>query len=360
MTGTQQRVATRDGSRLADWQGMFAYHDESRWNTLLLGPLWECAEAAEQAGCQFRLTREWQRGPHLRLGVRGPVDAAATVREQIDRRLHELLRSTPSTRTVTLADVRDRAQQAADRAGVELCEDWLADNSLTWTAGPPEGTWGTDPEVRALLEEFHYAASVPALRLLRAAPADRLGSALADLMAVTAQEFGRGGLVSAALSFRSHAEAYLNLEAAPDARAAWDAAARRSAPALRRRLLAVAAGTDRPGYVRDWLEAITPVVRAARQAQSRGEFALPAVADGFSAELTGRSAFHRDLAGSARWEEVRSSDWFQTYRFAISLLYLQLSRMGVGPVGRYRLCHLLATALTESEDPTTTTEGGDR
>ncbi|MCS0636093.1 hypothetical protein NX801_10545 [Streptomyces sp. LP05-1] len=360
MTGTQQRVATRDGSRTADWQGMFAYHDESRWNALLLGPVWECAEIAERAGCQFRLTREWQRGPHLRLGVRGPLGAAATVRERIDRRLHELLHSTPSARTVTLADVRDRAQRAADRAGVELREDWLADNSLTWTAGAAaDGTWGTEPEVRALLEDFHYAASVPALRLLRAAPADRLGPALVDLMAVTAQEFGRGGLVSAALSFRSHAEAYLNLEAAPDVRAAWDAAARRSEPALRRRLLAVAAGPDRPGYVRDWLDAITPMVRAARQAQSRGEFALPAVADGFSAELTGRSAFHRELAGSARWEEVRSSDWFQTYRFAISLLYLQLSRMGVGAAGRYRLCHLLATALAESENPTTT-EGGDR
>ncbi|MEV4616724.1 lantibiotic dehydratase C-terminal domain-containing protein [Kitasatospora sp. NPDC049258] len=360
MSAAQQQVVTRIGRPVVDWKGLLAYHDESRWNALLLGPLWECAEAAEQAGCQFRLTREWQRGPHLRLGVRGPVEAAAEARARIDQRLHGILRSSPSARTMTLVDVRDRAQQAADRAGVELREDWLADNSLTWTAGAPDGTWGTDPGVRALLEDFHYAASVPALRLMRAAPEARLGPAFADLMAVTAQEFGRGGLASAAMSFRSHAEAYLNLEAAPDVRAAWDNAARRSAPALRRRLLAVAAGPDRPAYVRDWLEAVTPVVRAAQQAQSRGEFALPAVAGGFSADLTDRSAFHRELAGSARWEDVRSSDWFQIYRFAISLLYLQLSRMGVAPVGRYRLCHLLATALTRSEEPTTTIEGGDR
>lgn len=355
MSGAQKQAVTLAGRDVADWQGLFAYHEEDRWNALLLGPFRECAQLAEAAGCRFRLTREWQRGPHLRLGVRGPAEAAATVRAQIDQRLHEVLHSSPSTRTVTFAEVRDRAQQIADRAGVELRQDWLADNSLTWTAG----TGIAEPGMQALLEDFHYAATVPALRLLSAAPPDRLGPACADLMAVTAQEFGRGGLASAALSFRSHAEAYLNLEAATDVRAVWDAAAHRSAPALRRRLHTVAAGPDRPAYARDWLAAITPVVRAAQQAQGRGELVLPTMADGFSTDLTERSPFHRALAGSAGWEDVRTSDWFVLYRFAINLLYLQLSRLGLGAVGRYRLCHLVAVALEEHEDPTTTTEGDD-
>jgi hypothetical protein len=359
VTGAHEQAATLTGREVADWQGLFAYHEEGRWSALLQGPLWECAQAAGAAGCQFRLTREWQQGPHLRLGVRGPAEAAATVRAQIDQLLHEVLRSSPSTRTVTLADVRGRAQQIADRAGVELRQNWLADNSLTWTAGGATGAGTAEPTMQGLLEDFHYAATVPALRLLRAAPGERLGPACADLMAVTAQEFGRGGLTSAALSFRSHAEAYLNLEAAADVRAAWDADARRSASALRRRLLAVAVGPDRPAYARDWLEAITPVVRAAQQAQRRGEFALPTTPEGFSTDLTERSVFHRELAGSTGWEELRTSDWFTIYRFAINLLYLQLSRLGVGPVGRYRLCHLLATALAEREDLTTTTEEGD-
>lgn len=359
MSGAQEQAVTLAGREVADWQGLFAYHEEDRWNALLLGPLWECAQLAEAAGCRFRLTREWQRGPHLRLGVRGRAEAAATVRAQIDERLHEVLRSTPSTRTVTLAEVRDRAQQIADRAGVELRQDWLADNSLTWTAGDVAGAGGAKPTLQALLEDFHYAATLPALRLLRAAPAERLGPACADLMAVTAQEFGRGGLASAALSFRSHAEAYLNLEAPADLRAVWDAAARRSAPALRRRLHTVAVGPDMPAYARDWLAAITPVVRAAQQAQRRDELALPTTVGGFSGDLTERSPFHRALAGSAGWEELSTSDWFVIYRFAISLLYLQLSRLGVGPVGRYRLCHLVATALDEREDPTKTTEEGD-
>ncbi|GCB51571.1 lantibiotic dehydratase C-terminal domain-containing protein [Streptomyces sp. NL15-2K] len=340
----------------ADWQGLFAYHEEDRWNALLLGPLWECARTAEAAGCRFRLTREWQRGPHLRLGVRGPVEAAATVRAEIDQRLHEVLRSSPSTRSLTFADVRDRARWIADRAGIEPRQDWLADNSLTWTAGGETGTRDAEATMRALLEDFHYAATVPALRLLRAAPGARLGPACADLMAVTAQEFGRGRLASAALSFRSHAEAHLNLDAATDVRAAWDADARRSAPALRRRLRAVALGPDRPAYARDWLAAITPVARAAERAQRRGELVMPTMAKGFSAELTDRSAFHRALAGSAPWEDVRASDWFAIYRLAINLLYLQFSRLGVGPSGRYRLCHLVATALDEREDPTATTE----
>jgi hypothetical protein len=291
--------------------------------------------------------------------VRGPVEAAATVRAQIDQRLHAVLRSSPSTRTVTLADVQDRAQQLAVRSAVELRQDWLADNSLTWTSGGVTVAGVAEPRTQALLEDFHYAATVPALRLLRAVPRERIGLTCADLMAVTAQKFGRGGLVSAAMSFRSHAEAYLNLDAAADVRAAWDVDARRSAPALRRRLLAVADGPNVPAHAREWLEAITPVVQAAQQAQNRGELALPTMAQGFSADLTKRSAFHRALAGSAEWEDVRTSDWFLIYRFAISLLYLQLSRLGVDPVGRYRLCHLLATALAECEDPTMTTEEGD-
>ncbi|ANP48385.1 hypothetical protein J2Z21_005946 [Streptomyces griseochromogenes] len=357
MTGARERAVTLVGQEVTDWQGLFAYHAEDRWNALLPGPVLECAELAETAGCRFRVTREWQRGPHLRLGVRGPAEAAATVRERIDGRLHEVLRSSPSTRTVTLDAVRDRAQRIADRAGVELRQDWLADNSLTWTAGAPAGTGTAETVMQGLLEDFHYAASVPALRLLRAAEGNRLGLACADLMAVTAQEFGRGSLASAALSFRSHAEAYLNLEAAADVRTAWDAAARTSAPALRRRLLAVAAGADLPAYARDWLAAVTPLVRAAERARRRGELALPTMAEGFSGDLTERSAFHRALAGSASWDEVRTSDWFEIYRFAINLLYLQMSRLGVGPAGRYRLCHLVATALDEREGKTTAEEG---
>ncbi|MGW1008011.1 lantibiotic dehydratase C-terminal domain-containing protein [Streptomyces sp. NPDC002520] len=359
MSGAQEQTGTLVGREVANWQGLFAYHEEDRWNALLLGPLWECAQLAETAGCRFRLTREWQRGPHLRLGVRGPADAAATVRARIDERLHEVLRTRPSTRIVTLAEVQDRAQRIADRAGVELHQDWLADNSLTWTAQDAAGAGGAEPALQALLENFHYAATVPALRLLRAAPPQRLGPACADLMAVTAQEFGQGGLASAALSFRSHAEAYLNLEAAADLRTVWDAAARRSAPALRRRLHTVAAGPDMPAYARDWLAAITPVVRAAQQAQHRGELALPTAAGGFSGDLTERSPFHRELAASAGWEELSTSDWFAVYRFAINLLYLQLSRLGVPAVARYRLCHLVATALDEREDPTTTTKEGE-
>ncbi|MGY6020848.1 lantibiotic dehydratase C-terminal domain-containing protein [Streptomyces spinosirectus] len=359
MTGAQERAVTLAGPELTDCQGLFAYHAEERWDALLTGPVRECARLAEAAGCRFRVTREWQRGPHLRLGVRGPAAATATVRDQMDEILHQVLRSSPSTRTVTLAEVQDRAQQIAERAGVELRRDWLADNSLTWTTGVPAGTGTAETTLQSLLEDFHYAATVPALRLLSAAPGERLGLACADLMAVTAQEFGRGGLVTAALSFRSHAEAYLNLEAAPDERAAWDASARTSAPALRRRLLAVAEGPDRPAYARDWLELITPLVRAAERAQRRGELALPTLAEGFGTDLTERSAFHRGLAGSSSWEEVRTSDWFVIYRFAINLLYLQLSRLGVKPVGRYRLCHLVATALDERHVPTTTAEEGD-
>ncbi|MEU2058301.1 lantibiotic dehydratase C-terminal domain-containing protein [Streptomyces bungoensis] len=357
MTGARGQAGTLAGRDVTEQRALFAYHAEDRWNGLLAGPLLECAELAEAAGCRFRVTREWQRGPHLSLGVRGPAEATATVRARIDGRLHEVLRSSPSTRTVTLAQVRDRAQLIADRSGVELRQDWLADNSLTWTDADAEGPDGTDAALRALLEDFHYAATVPALRLLRAAPAERLGPACTDLMAATAEEFGRDGLVAAATSFRSHAEAYLNLEATPEVRAAWDAAARRAAPALRRRLFAVATGPDRPAYVRDWIGAITPVVRAAELAQKRGEFALPAMAEGFTAELTGRSAFHRALVGSAAWEDVRTSDWFAVYRFAVNLLYLQLSRLGVAPAGRYRLCHLVATALDAREEPTTAEEG---
>jgi Lantibiotic biosynthesis dehydratase C-term len=332
------------GSNYA-WHGLFAYHAEDRWDGLMRSVLAACAEDAARTGCEFRLTREWQRGPHLHVGVRGAADDAATARELVSARLSEVLRDHPSTRALKLEAVRDQVERLAASSGAPVRTDWLADNTLTWSGSQ---TSGEHADLAALLEEFHFTASTPALRLLSAlVDGASLGAACCDLMAATAQTFGRNGLVAASTSFRSHAEAYLAMEAAPGTRQTWDAEAGRAAGALRQRLFAIADGY-RPAHVAEWLDAVTPVLEIARTLHRRGALNIPTVDGGFSPQLTERSPFHRAVSGGADWQALLAAEWFQIFRLALNLLYLQFSRMGIRPAARYRLCHLVATAVGAS------------
>lgn len=324
---------------------LFAYHAENKWDELLRGPISICADRVLAAGCDFLYTREWQRGPHLRIGLRGPAGNVEKAGRDVDSVLRQVLREEPSTRSLSFADVQDQARAAALRTDVELRTDWLEDNTLNWSDGPAE----QDPEsgVPALMTEFNYRASVPALRLLAGTGAPfPLGAACCDLMAATAQVFGRNGLAAAAVSFRSHAEAYLNLEADPSVRTRWEADAHRAAPALGRRLQCIAESPNAVQHVRAWLDAVRPVMDAAKKAQSQGQLKLLGASAGFSPELTARSSFHRKLSETPYWENMVVSDWFILYRFAVNLLYLQFSRLGLPPTARYRLCHLVATAVS--------------
>jgi hypothetical protein len=41
------------------------------------------------------------------------------------------------------------------------------------------------------------------------------------------------------------------------------------------------------------------------------------------------------------------SSWFQSYRLMLNLLYLDLGRLGLRPVERYMLCHVIANGVEE-------------
>lgn len=322
------------------WYAEFAYHAEDAWTSLLGREVLDIAEAVSALSCDFRVTREWQRGPHIRFGIRGGESERA--RALVDDGLAEIIRRCPSTRAIELAEVRGKAERLARMAGVALRTDWLADNSIGWIGPLSMKRARSLPDV---LEDFHFAASLPALRMLDGGDDQLQVLRLCELMAATAERYGQNGLLAASMSFRSHAEAYLALEAPPGTRLAWDSEVTRSASALKEHLFAVARGEVTPAYVREWLSALDLVIGRARDLYRSGELSLGAAESGFDDSLLERSSFHRELAHSEGWTALVSSEWFVLYRLALNLLYLQFSRLGVRPAARYRLCHLVATAV---------------
>jgi hypothetical protein len=327
-----------------EWHGRLAYHDEQQWLDIIREELSECARDAERLGCEFSYTREWQRGPHLSVRVRGNSMSAIKAKSEIDIRLVDLLRRSPSVQTLTLDSMGALFQQRADKAGTPLDSNWLANNSISWD--PPTRVSPPD-DIPALIRDFHFRATGPALRLLvEAGVGHQLGVAACDLMAATASAFGRNGLAIASTSFLSHAEAYLCLEAPPQTRHQWHKAAISVAPALRDRLFAIESGDLIPWYVSEWISAVEPVIQVSREMHRSGNLQLPTIENGFSPELVSRSPFHHDITQTTAWAETLNSEWFQLYRVGLNLLYLQLSRMGFPPVSRYKFCYLVAHAVS--------------
>lgn len=329
-----------------EWQGRLAYHDEAQWQDIIRGEILECALDAEKYGCEFSYTREWQRGPHFNLRVRGNAMSAVKAKSDVDKRIVDLLRKRPSVKTLTLDSMGALFQQRAAMAGTPLDSNWLANNSMSWD---PPARVRPPSDIPALIRDFHFRATGPAIRLLTEAGVGRnLGVAACDLMAATASAFGHNGLVVASASFHSHAEAYLCLQAPPQTRHQWHEAAISVAPALRERLFAIESGDLTPWYVAEWIAAVEPVVEVSRQMHRSGNLQLPTIENGFSPELISRSPFHRDVTQTTAWAETMKEEWFQVYRVGLNLLYLQLSRMGFPPVSRYKFCYFVAHAVTSS------------
>jgi len=60
------------------------------------------------------------------------------------------------------------------------------------------------------------------------------------------------------------------------------------------------------------------------------------------------SPFHRRLDAGTYWREhVKFAPWFGAYRLSLNCTYLQLTRLGVTPAARFRLCYLAARAVED-------------
>jgi hypothetical protein len=239
---------------------------------------------------------------------------------------------------------------------------WHPDNSVRYEQY--DDRVGVLGDVTAgLLVDFYNSSNDLAFQVLDhvRSGGSRLGVAF-DMMLATAHALSRNGLPTAGRSFRSHAEAFLNVtDAGRVLRPTWDRHYETTSGQLRDRVWtvvdAIDGGVDRPRFVTEWVELLRPIRDRAQTEAEDGNLRLtvgddPAAPLGrfaASAPLTDLSPFHRDVeAAGPSWRELAGSPWFTAYRIALNFTYLQLTRLGVTPTERFMLCHLAANAVDDA------------
>jgi hypothetical protein len=317
-----------------------SYYDESAKDALILDavrPLF--AELSEVTGAAYFL-RHWRRGPHLRLNVRTTEKCLSdNVLPAVDRIVGGYLMAHPSQRALDLAALLPEHRRLAE---------------LEREPGP---LWPPRPDNVVCLEEYdsraevlggeraaelvenHYTATNPAafaaLEAIRA-EGRRLWTAF-ELMAATAHVFGNG-VSFGFVSFRAHAENFLSGPDGPALRAKWDNGFRTLRPVLQARLAAVVEDPGATPARRRWIEALSRIGDVAEltmpQAPRGGE--PPEYASPFVRALAADDNFHR---------HVLPLPAFRRYRLRLNLLYLHLTRLGIRPVDRLMLGHLLANTV---------------
>jgi hypothetical protein len=311
--------------------------------------------------------RHWRFGPHLRL--RFPVDRdtfGSTIRPEIDDIVGGYLRAHPSTVAIDEAELlrqhRRLAKLESERG--ELTP-YRPDNTIRYESAGPLGSDEEDEIIQRTLAAF-YADSTPLafamLDALREGRTTRYDLAV-DMMVSVAHAMYTSprnpSITEGFVSFRSHAEAYIAMVPERDAvRAHFDAQYRRFAPALTRRVRDIVATLDAghapTPFIREWLDLAGPHAANARGMVASGDLILPFPHHeatgkiGWDDEWVDHSRFHTLINESDAYLDLLFKTlWFQQYRMALNLMYLHLNRLGVMPVERYLLCHLVAGAVEE-------------
>jgi len=302
----------------------------------------------------------WLCGPHVR--VQFPVDAAtldATVRPVIEAMIGGFLAARPSTRTLDSAGLRPiYAHLAHEEQIAEPILPLRPNNSLHYLPADRRLELFGDEGVAAVVEGLLAATNELAFSQLAAirAGASRLSLAF-DLMVATAHA-ATGAITNGFLSYRSHAEAFIEGWPAPaETRAAFARHYQAHGPALARRMrLILDALNDRSELpmVTAWATALSHCrAQAIATLRARGPASFPRGRSNLGAEEVQaiqarlrRSSFHSVLqADAARRTALWQNLGFQTYRLLLNAQYLHLSRLGVRPYERFLLCHLVAETV---------------
>ncbi|GAA0909423.1 thiopeptide maturation pyridine synthase [Virgisporangium aurantiacum] len=323
------------------------YHDADLGPLLLDG----VRPAMERlAGDRAFFVPHWRRGPHVRLNF----DVAGnryreTIRPVLDETVGGWLAAHPST-----THLRPDEHLPAHRRLAELeCDTgplvpWYADNSIN-DADHDDRSAVLGGTAAALVADFYVRTNDLAFQTFAAVRAGESRMAVAfDLMLATAHTFVEGGLADGFVSFRSHAEGFLeNFAEGRGQRAGWDAAYARRRGAFARRLRLFLDAPEPAPLVARWLVAAGELAGAGESSLNSGELTFDN-GTGPAGVIANRSGFHRALAENRTWrEEVLPSTWFGVFRLVLNALYLHLTRVGITPVERFFLCHAAANAVEE-------------
>ncbi|MEU9834708.1 thiopeptide maturation pyridine synthase [Streptosporangium sp. NPDC048047] len=310
--------------------------------------------------------RHWRQGPHLRINVKAaPRVWEEVVRPRIDEVVGAYLREHPSTVRLdpdeSLARHRLLALREQEHGPLT---PWPPDNSIR--DAPYDSrrhVLGSDEAVE-LLTAF-YADSTPLLFAMldhvRAGHDGRQGLAL-NLMLTVAHT--SHPITRSYLSFRMHAEGFITWAADPAAtRDAFERDFRERREALTARVRDAVAALDDPAappvpFVREWAALLERYRVRAGELMDDGRLAQPTTRPGeaFEARLGDLPVPRREPSelqrlifdSPAYHEEVFADPAFLRYRVLLNYTYLHLTRMGLTPLDRFRMCHLLADAVEDA------------
>ncbi|MGP4015820.1 thiopeptide maturation pyridine synthase [Saccharopolyspora sp. 5N708] len=340
------------------WHGAQVYFYEENKDDLVLDCVQPLFDGLAAEAKRMFFTRHWRRGPHLRLCFLAPRQSfRAMIGPETERVVSSYLADHPSTARIDEQDLlaTHRAVAVQEQETGPLTP-FCPDNSLQHDPYDRRIPVLGSVAAAELLEDFYHETNAATFAMLGHVRAghSRLTLAL-DLMLATAHALWPG-IDRGFISFRSHAEGFIVRAADPVARREFCVAKYRSqAAALRERLVTVldclAGDHDAVPFIADWVAVLGRYRAIAEPLISSGELSFSAAVprDGqqsWDTEMLAHSTFHRLLQSEGgRMASLQSDLGFLGYRFALNYLYLHLNRIGVRPVERFLLCHLIADTV---------------
>ena len=341
---------------MTGWTSAHVYYHGDQ-TALLLDGVRPLFDRLGGAGVPAYFVPHWKLGPHVRLSF-------AADRDVVEPALTELvggyLREHPSTATLDAAALsveHRKLGRLEQEPGPFL--PWQPDNSIRPALYDRRLHVHGTVEAAELMADFYSGTTGSAFAMLAAVRDGRQVPSLAfDTMAASAHGLDDAGLSSSFVSFRSHAEAFLSTwDEGEGLRPAWDEHYRTHRDSLIGRLTALTtqldAGTP-PRLIGHWLDEARSFGPRAAALAADGKLRLGPPPEGRQeydrvlATYLQRSEFHRLTMGDRELSrEVEEADWFVTRRMYFNYTYLQLTRVGLTPIQRFLLCHLLANAVED-------------
>lgn len=339
------------------------HHDVTGFDGLLLDAVRPLFAALPPAATGAFFVRHWRRGPHIRVNVKASDAAwAGEIRALVDKFAGGYLSEHPSAGCPSPereAVIHERLAELEQERGP--LSPWCPDNSVQYLPYDRRlHVLGTE-EAADLLADFHSDTTPLAFEILddvRAGRRELLDTGVA-LMIATAQAICPP-ITRGFVSYRSHAEGFLaNCGDPQGLRARFDQVYARNADGLAELLAEVVAAVDDRSLplVTAWVDLLRGYRDRVERLYTAGLLPLP---DSLPAAVRDEgppapgwdtmSDFHQALYGNAEVRRELSSSWFAVYRTLLNYQYLLLSRLGVTPVQRFMLCHLVATTVEATHD----------
>lgn len=337
-----------------EWHSAHVYYHAQNKDALILDAVRPLFGSLRDTVKAAHLGRHWRQGPHLRLHLRtDPATWREAVQPRIESMVGGYLRTHPSTAVLDRRAEYAQHQLLAQRE--QECgplSPWFPDNSIQYPPYDARLHVLHDQETADLLAAFATDSTPLLFRTLEHARngKDTKESLALDLLLTTAVAV-LPTIQSSVTSFRAHAEGFLHQCGDPDAvRASFDAYYRTRRERLTARVSAVVAaldGGEPMPFIREWSELADTYAERVAPMIERG-----LVFDRITVPTSGpllKSPFHVMMFGNRAYvEQVFNNPAFLRYRFLINCTYLQVSRLGLGPAERFRLCHLAANATEDT------------